>query len=516
MFRTFSSRVFLSFALPVLWTCCPSGAAAAPETDIILPLVINVLQSAGVDIAQVNAAVQRANEIYKKAGIRLQVVKYNPNVANPGDGNGQLTRDERDELRKQGAGELPVSNLGTVRGVKVTIGEQPDADKPGVNGLAIHKNPVAIIRKNPDDTPPDMTKTGNTMAHEIGHILTLRDLYDPSTKDRLMHGYSNRTDTALTPAEIAEIRGEAARRGQVLTWNGGPSVPAENQRAAKADPEKLNPAAEAHMNVWMGSLTAPTFTDDFDLRLTLGGTVPIDGEATYRLLINSDAAPTGETIAGVPGIDRIVRADVVGSSVQFSWEPVLGGPPTIIPGGTIIREPEFVDDQFLPAFEYIGQDVLDVRLSRVDLGLPAGPLGLPIPLFVVSGSLSAPDDFFAMSLDMRSDFTVPQLLADRGLIGTDGDLLNLSGTGFRPDTSLQILLDDLPLTVVNTDPLGAFDLFGLALPGGLEENELYFLSAVDMFHAESGHAVVHTVPEPSAWALMMLAVLILAVRRRKR
>ncbi len=516
MVRVWSVRLFLALLLPALWVFFPSGAAAAPETDIILPLVINVLQGAGVDIAQVNAAVQRANEIYKKAGIRLQVVKYNPNVPKPGDGNGALTRDERDELRDKGAAELPVSNLGTVRGVKVTIGEQPDVTKPGVNGMAIHKNPVAIIRKNPDDTPPNMTKTGNTMAHEIGHILTLRDLYQPSTANRLMYGYATRTDTVLTPEEIAEIRGEAARRGQVLTWNGGPSAPAENQRAAKADPEKLNPAAEAHMNVWMGSLTSPTFTDDFDWRLTLGGTVPVGVEATYRLLINSDAAPTGETVAGMPGIDRIVRADVVGSSVQFWWEPVLGGPLTPILAGTIIREPEFGDDQFLPAFEYVGQDVLDVRLSRAELGLPAGPLAMPIPLYVVAGNPAAPDDFFAMPLDLRSDFTVPQLLADRGLIGTSGDLLDLSGMGFKPNTPLQILLDDLPLTTVNTDPFGAFDLFGLALPGGLEENELYFLSAVDLFHAESGHAVVHTVPEPAMWTLIVFAAIALAARRRLR
>jgi len=480
-----------------------AGLAEELETDITVPVIINLLEGSGATVDEAALAVEQASAIYKQAKIRLQIIKVNEAVPRPGNGDDNLSESERNDLRKSGATELPVSPTGVTQGVKVTFGKVPDETDPGVLGLAVHKDPVAIVGKN--------AKTAETVAHEFGHIFTLPDLKPPYPgHGRLMWGYADNGGTLLTPAEIAEIRGEAARRGLVWTWVPGnpdaPSAPGQNQRGAKAAPGiEFDPGAEPYKDVFFATMTSPNATADFDLRLELGGTVPTAVDATYRVLLNADNNPlTGEQIAGQPGIDRVIRAEVLGpGGVQFFLD-TPGGVSTALTDGTLIREPEFVDHATALATERPNRDVLDVQVPRSLLALAGGnPV---LNAFAISGAdPNNPVDFLSMPLDMFSDTRGPQLMADRGLVNRTGDVLSLTGIGFHPDAQVNILLDNQSLGMVQADSSGSFNIPSLSLPNLTDD--FYFLTALDAANGEFGGAVVHTaVPEPSTLAMLGVGV----------
>ncbi len=178
-----------------------SGYATAQEKldTIYIEVVVNVVDSTSTH--NINKHLDEANKILKQAGIELVLVKTN-NPVNYGNNDSSLTREERDKARDHGREELDKA-CGKGKGIKVTLTDTPMEGKTAT-GVAIHENSTVIVKPRSDNAA-----TGRTIAHEVGHSLTLNyDFYDEANKGRLMYGVTG-GGTKLTDDEIKEIRKRA-------------------------------------------------------------------------------------------------------------------------------------------------------------------------------------------------------------------------------------------------------------------------------------------------------------------
>lgn len=477
-----------------------TSAACHAEEFINVPLVINILKDAGISEEDAKKAVEAANEVYKQAKVKFSVTKVNKDVAKPGDGDDKLSREERDKLRADGINELKDG-----LGVKVTFVNQVNEDAAGTTGVAMHKNPVAIVGKN---------RVNNTVAHELGHVLTLNyDLYGAGDKNRLMYGYTDYADTQLTEAERNEIRKEAEARSkkQEKQQQVAPSQPSNSQTGLGAHPEKTNAGAPGHQNVWMAMVNSNATLPDFSMRLTLESLVPPSGQGTFRFLFDSDSnAGTGQMVAGKMGVDLMVRADVAGPGVaQFHLE-TPGPLPVLTPlGGTMIREEEIIDVIASPdlAIRTPGQDVLDIVVPKGLLSLSGSS---QFGVRVISGDPLSPADSFDLMLDLMSDHSGPQIATPLGVV-SPLQSVPLMGMGFTPDSMIELTLDDLLLGSVMADSAGVFSTM-LTMPGSLPDS-FYYITALDVAAGDFGFSVVNAVPEPAALVLALPLALLLRRRR---
>lgn len=480
-------------------------APAAEETFVNVPVVINILKDAGISEDDARKAIERANEIWKQAKIKFTVNKVNKDVAPPGNGDAKLDLAERGKAREDGAKELPDG-----KGIKVTFAEEPIAGEANTNGVAVHKNPVVIVRKNP--------KTGDTVAHEIGHVLTLHDLYDAADKDKLMYGYSSgRTDTKIPDDKKQEVKDEAAKRAPVekkeTTTPSAPSQPQPAQRSLKA-PDSLppRPPGEEYKNIDYAMMTSVGDETDFHFRLFLGGIMPGSAWGEYRLLFDTDNNPSTGTVAGsIPGVDRVAHVLVYGNlpSVQVYLGDGISTP-WYSTTGWRISEPEFVDPEPGAATATPRQDVIDFSLPKSLLGFSGDSF---FDVFYMLPDSSTAD--FQSRLFMYDHLNGPQLQTIEGFVNPLTDPLHVIGWGYTPWSLVDITLDDRLIATLATD--GSGSLFApLSLPHDLTD-DWYFVTGQDRLTGEFGFSVVNVQPVPLPGAIaggLALAVLA-AVRRRK-
>jgi len=186
--------------LPIL--SAKADIPAAKEW-VEIPVVINIID--GTDANNVDAIIKKAKKILEQAHIRLVVKKINRNV-NVGNNDDNLNRAERDEARRKGQQDVN-DTCGAGKGIKIDFVTNCNTAKAGTTGIAVHRNPVVIVEP---DTDPNAR--GRTTAHEICHILTLHDTYDPNDINDLMYGYVG-GGTHLGPNDINEIFPKAKERG---------------------------------------------------------------------------------------------------------------------------------------------------------------------------------------------------------------------------------------------------------------------------------------------------------------
>jgi len=191
----------------VAYTAWADIPAAEEWADV--PAVVNVDDDLGLTEEDIDEIIEIANK--NLAGAKIRLVRSGTANQQELGGSGGMSRDDRDDARNDGENELPADGTG----VKIDIVENCDANSPGTNGVAVHRTPVIIIEN--DDDP---NVTGNTAAHELGHVLTIEG--HSSDPNNVMYPYSH-TDpndpnklrgSNWDPNDAIEIHEEAKTRGR--------------------------------------------------------------------------------------------------------------------------------------------------------------------------------------------------------------------------------------------------------------------------------------------------------------
>lgn len=166
-------RRYPKIKFSALFLCCIclfpilSAKADMPAAEewVEIPVLVNIADAA--DSNNVDAAINKANDILKQAHIRLNPGE--PNNVNVGNGDGKFTRAERDKAREDGQKELD-KTCGAGKGIKIYVVTSSDAANAGTVGISVHRNPVIII-----EPEADVNEMGETIAHELLHSLTVGD-----------------------------------------------------------------------------------------------------------------------------------------------------------------------------------------------------------------------------------------------------------------------------------------------------------------------------------------------------
>ena len=141
-----------------------------------IPVIVNILKNSGATVAHVTKAIRKANAVLKKAKLMLVLARaVNVLTDNDGDdgsgetaGNARLSAAERGKVRTAGGQEI--DNLPGGKGMKVTLAQAGGGVVVGSTtpGVSVHRNRTVIVEQR-----ASTDSTGATIAHEIGHVLTL-------------------------------------------------------------------------------------------------------------------------------------------------------------------------------------------------------------------------------------------------------------------------------------------------------------------------------------------------------
>ncbi|MBX3365161.1 MAG: hypothetical protein KF866_10375 [Phycisphaeraceae bacterium] len=482
---TIAAMLILSCGTARMW------ADPGPDDWIELPVVINLYKGVNVTEDEAKGYIERANEVLKQAKIKLKVAKTNTDFE-VGNGDANQAETEDAEAIKKGKEELKDHTEG--KGIKINFCNQPIDGRPGTNGWAIHKTPVVFVRKN-SDAEKEKEKTGNTVAHEICHVLTIDyDLYDAEFIKRLMYGRDSRTGTELTDAEKEEIRKEAAKRGKVEKKE-APAAPSQNKKQETAlgynssddSPNDVSGVKDA-------SITSLEGDESYEMRLVLGGAFAPGQSGNYYFLLDTDNNPdTGVIIGDIVGIERAVQIFVPPGApfAQISAFDTLNPSNTFNTMGTVILEHKFYEgDDGAPVGSTPYGHVIDWSIP-IAFFEPA-PSDL-VSVIVGAGPMGAPGfDRFTMILDRFAGDRGPHVSTDVGLVdAAAGEAFVIFGSEFTPGAVLEVTLDDALIGAVVADPAGNFTMLMTLDPA--TPTDAYFLTVQDPADGAFGFAVIEVI-----------------------
>lgn len=490
------------------------GTLTLAEDFIEIDAVINITSQGGNPVAttqDAENAVAKANEILKQAKIRIRTVKVNgptSAAANAGnsDGNSDFDRDERDAAREAGGKELDGA-VGAGKGIKITLGDNPQSGNVDNPGISIHENRCAICRNRATSQ-----LSGETIAHEIGHILTLSaghqitstqvadaGGHSPDTQN-FMNPSDTRAGTNITTQQAEEMRKKAKELGRTVTQP-ATSLPATTQahgaggkQDERRDAFNLVPAAGLnYMQAYhLGGGTNMSLL--FTLENALDPFQP--AQWRYLWLFDTDNNPlTGITMMGVQGVERgiLIQVSIPGngsffSSVQF--QGYTGGGTFTLPPATIVNEPEF--------------DLTNAPLP----GETSFRLTAPFTNF---GTMSALSKMHLLSIDpilnqvvdvISSDF-LSNFEAEKPVVMVNppladpNQIVTFSGTGFTPLATALAYLDNTvlfpPLVVGPTGGVNGSLIVPPSTPPPV--GNFYFLTVIDGL-GRSGFNVINVAAVP--------------------
>lgn len=188
-----------------LWLVLPVQAQGpAPREWVELPILVNIIDDS--DDSNIEAAIERANEILEQAHIKL-VVKVTKKM-NVGNGDPNLTYVEGNTALRNGQRELDnwmrILGYGPRKGIKINVADDVWEEDPGTIGWCVHNIPVIAVETG------DANTMGNTMAHETIHVLTVAE--ESEDPNNVMHQTASGTE--LTPEQIDEIFPDGRARGR--------------------------------------------------------------------------------------------------------------------------------------------------------------------------------------------------------------------------------------------------------------------------------------------------------------
>jgi hypothetical protein len=316
---------------------CPAAqdpTATPVASGVQIPVIVNIYPGATVSETYARAVISEVNAILRQAAMRMVVIRVTEvnsgtggagywggdNGAGGGTaGDGGFTRDERDNVRTFGSQEL--NELPNEKGIKISFGITPSvtSDTPGVS---VHRNPTLIVRRR--DT---VTDTAQTIAHELGHVMTLGpghvisgttvaddaghapDRDGPVGNGNLMAPSNRRTGTHLTPEQIAEMRWRRYVHGKCATqWEHAyPATQDEQQFGTTTDVPGDQTSADGIHDLSGVFITSLAGQPTLEIQITVAGTPSPPVSATYGLGFDSDGnVGSGVPYAGLEGVDKVV------------------------------------------------------------------------------------------------------------------------------------------------------------------------------------------------------------------
>jgi hypothetical protein len=309
-----------------------------------VPVILNIHTNAGISETDAQDAIRRANEILRDAGFRLTVVGSNTNFSGNGiDANGDyVTPDPGDanttKLIQKANNELSANTNAGGKGIKIFFVRTPETNvMTGYQlgtGWSIHRRPVVVARNR-----GNTNDTGQTLAHEFGHIMSLAavgiigtngtnviksngsghapNIAGTNGAGNLMAPSNFRNGTALTTNQIQEMNKEATNRSnRVVVPDSESSFNPPVQRGStffQLPIEPLHPKAYYTTAVYLSSADgSPALSGDFYLPDLLQRGAGL----TLSLGFDTDNnQETGRQYGPFRGIDSAFETRIV-------WEPL--------------------------------------------------------------------------------------------------------------------------------------------------------------------------------------------------
>jgi hypothetical protein len=446
---------------PIFWGSAPPPTPppppCAPNEFTTIPVVVKVLNNAGVTDAEARTFVNDASKILDNAhasmNVRLQIMSVTTGVTDGDDGSGGgtagdgvLTFEEREKVRAAGAKDI--ANLSNKKGITIVFAKTPMAGSSNT-GVAVHRNPTVIVSKSP--------RPGQTTAHETGHVLTLSG-HSSDTANLMFEAFSA-SATSLDDTQAKEICTNGFPSNGKTVTKKSPGQKKEQQYGGETDDtDDIAAGVGQHFDLYRTVMSSEVGAPNINSLLTLQGLFPSSGavNATYRLLFNADGSfGTGISVGGFSGVDKEIRIQVSGdaSIAPLSISGVVvdhnaGGTQTALPTAPkLIREAELDGDAAQPAEDQILFDIpkLLLNLTAVD-----------VPLGVVSQDASATvRDSMSLIFDQNrfADDPTLGLTQERASVGQS---VPFTLTGLAPNSPFILFLndDELFFGVLNSE--GAF------------------------------------------------------------
>ncbi|HSJ58888.1 MAG TPA: hypothetical protein VLC95_17005, partial [Anaerolineae bacterium] len=363
----------------------PAAADRAPAQaqpvarGVQIPVIVNVYPGGTYS----EGAIREANEILRQAGMRLVVVETNTINANSGGagewggdngadggtaGDGTFTRGERDRMRTFGGKEL--RDLPNQKGIKISFGPTPSSTST-TPGISVHRDPTIVVKDRGNDSD-----TGQTIAHEIGHLMTLGEGHkvDGTTNandeghtpkregdtgnGNIMAPSNRRNGTHLTPDQIAEMQRRRYVHGKCASqWERAyPAQREPQQFGATTDPLGDQQAGmpriyDIHEVVLTSLQTDPNLAVQFTVFDPMPPAVYVDVAYNLGFDVDDDLS-TGGFFAGHSGIDRVASVVITGTLDPGPWH--VSGLIYYLPGG--MAHPFDEPPQVVTDYAYVDLD----------------------------------------------------------------------------------------------------------------------------------------------------------------
>ncbi|MBN1656816.1 MAG: Ig-like domain-containing protein [Anaerolineae bacterium] len=498
----------------------PASAVTAPAQaqpvarGVQIPVIVNVYPGGKYS----EGAIRKANDILRQAGMKLVVVEKNTIGANSGGagewggdngadggtaGDGTFTRGERDRMRTFGGQEL--RDLPNHRGIKISFGQTPSSTST-TPGISVHRDPTIIVKDRGNDSD-----TGQTIAHEIGHLMTLGEGHkiDGTTNadsaghtpnragntgnGNIMAPSNRRNGTHLTPDQIAEMQRRRYVHGKCASqWERAYPAQRETQQfGATTDllgdqQVGMPPIYDIHEVVLTSLQTDPDVAVQFTVFDPMPPEVYID--VAYNLGFDFDNdTNTGGIFAGVPGIDRVASVVITGT---LDLAPLnISGLIYYLPGG--MAHPFDAAPQVVTDYAYVDLDEpADPVATSVLFTLTKEVMGLIDPMaeaevpVVAATSMSGeplempPFDAAKFLFDRERWLRDPELITGGTGVPTAGEPYPVDILGLASEDPFVLYLNDTPVLSGTLDAEGAFH-GAFVFPTDVPTSEFHFLTAQD-------------------------------------
>ena len=470
---------------PLFWGASPPPPPVCPPKQFTtIPVVINILNNAGISASDAKKAVSAASKILGNANanlhMKLNVVGVHTGVTTGDAGaDGDIT--SMSELSAvMAAGGAEIAKLRGKKGFKVTFARTPIAGIPAP-GVSRHRDPTLVIQKRSAD---NLAQTGIIMAHEMGHMLTL----GPGVAGGNAGGHSSDPTNIMDPVEPpggnTKFTDDQAHEictnglpanGRTVTVH-SPGQKNQQQYGAEMDLIGDVVGGDSHFDLYRLSLNSEVDFDTIQGVLALAGTIPtnLPVDATYLLLFDADNnSASGVSVGSFSGIEREVRIRVTGDG---------SGPLNV--SGTVVDLVAGGTETPLPSRPQLFQEpILDAGpstplQSQLVFSLPKSLLNLTaddVPVFATAQDSSGVHDTMSLIYKQKAFAEDPTLTLDRER-ATVGLTLPFVIQGLTPGSTFDLLLGDDSVFTGLLDASGGFsgNLLVPSVPPGT-----YFLTAQD-------------------------------------
>lgn len=470
----------------LLLSCWVSGVmafsafshAAPVARGTQIPVLVNVYKNAETD-ENIAKAIKKANQLFRQAGIQLVPVKP-PRASNTGDAdnNGNFTKPERNDIRKNGKKELETV-VKNKRGIKIVFGLEIDVDNPGTLGLAVHKNSTVILRGG-----KSTNLTGVTLAHEVAHALT-NENHSKGARD-IMQERLDGTENRFTKAQIRQIVRSRSLHGKCATQfqRAFPAVKCAQGFSTTTEELAADQSSGASGLFDITEVEFSTFEEEDDLltRVTLEDPLPENDnlDATYTLGFDIDnSLLTGILHGGVDGIDKIVSVHLAGCIAcgTFVVSSAIEDTATLI--AQPLPTPAEVDN--LLEFGDVDPDVpvhtgIQLHLSKSLLEVSPAHPDMPVVATAADGSTIVDTATLLMGFDQYLDDPTFETFGDG--IPTPGAPYSFSLSGLEANSAFDLFVNGEPVFNDVLDANGAFS-GAFTFPAELPDSSMHFLTAQD-------------------------------------